>query len=245
MRAFLLILIAAIIGLGLYAYNTNPAACRKLGTDIVADANTIFKSGAKSDTPPPATENTVPHPVVAEATKHFQQGFAEASDTGDQTAATPIPTPDTAAASPAPAPSPTSLPSPAPAPAKFMEFNDYALGLSEARAENKPMLVEFTGTDWSEFSQELDGDVTSKPEFKQFVAEHFIFVVINLPRQKLDPEEPGDKHIIDLETRYSIHDVPTLLVVDTEERQRGRVTGYGAGNGVASVIASLKAVIPR
>jgi hypothetical protein len=232
MRGLLLILLLVVVAAVVFGFYKNPTGCRKLGTDVAADVTAIYTSDSAtaSSGAPPATENTVPTPVVtakATAPQHFQTGFV----------APPLPSapvPTVTVAAPAGA---VRAPSD-----KFIAYSSYDIGLSQARAENKPLVVEFTGPDWNEYSQELDGDVISKPEFQKFAAEHFIFVSIVCPKT-VDPDNDRDLSL--LMKKYAVSQVPTLLIIDGEERQRGRIAGYGAGNGASSVISRLSALLPR
>ena len=60
---------------------------------------------------------------------------------------------------------------------------------ARAKAENKPMLLDFTGSDWCGWCIRLDKEVFSQTEFKAYAAESLVLVELDFPRGKAQSAE--------------------------------------------------------
>ena len=123
-------------------------------------------------------------------------------------------------------------------PATFVDYNDYSGAISQARSENKLLLLHFTGSDWCPYCQMEDAEVLSKPEFQNFSAAHFIFVTLDF-RHNPPPDGPAQQALDALSSKYGVTGFPTLLVVDASENVRGRIEGYNPGSGPDGIISQL------
>jgi thioredoxin-related protein len=234
MRSFLILLLLALIGAGVYGYFNNPAACRKLGTDVTADLTTIFTPGSGT-TPPAALPTSDKTPSVtgtADTTaqpKVWKQGFV--TETDPQPAA-----PDTQPATPAPAAQPIALDThQVYQDSDFSNFND---ALDASRKRHRPVVILFTGSDWCPYCQSQESEVISTSQFEQYKDSHFVFVKVDDLRNStmLDDEK---ERVKTLEAQYHIGLFPTLVVVDSNQKELGRVEGYNPGSGLAAVQSDL------
>lgn len=133
----------------------------------------------------------------------------------------------------APAASPTKA-------ASFVDYNDYQGALSQARSENKLLLLHFTGSDWCPYCQREDAEVLSTPDFQNFSAAHFIFVTLDF-RHSPAPDAAQQQTLDALRSQYGVNGFPTLIVVDSHESVRGRIEGYNPGSGPDGIISQLTA----
>ena len=60
-------------------------------------------------------------------------------------------------------------------------MTDLDAAKAKAAAENKAVLVSFTGSDWCSLCIQLKKDVLTQPDFESYLAENFILVVIDVP----------------------------------------------------------------
>ncbi|QTN34210.1 thioredoxin family protein [Akkermansiaceae bacterium] len=106
--------------------------------------------------------------------------------------------------------------------------SDFAASAKLAAAENKVMLVDFTGSDWCGWCIKLDKEVFSHDEFKNGVKDGFVLVELDYPRDKskLSPETIAQNE--ELKGKYAIRGYPTILLMDGEGRPFAK-TGYQAG----------------
>lgn len=114
----------------------------------------------------------------------------------------------------------------APAFASVEWMTDLDAAKAKAVAENKPLLIDFTGSDWCTWCIKLKQDVLSAPDFEQFIAEKFIPVEIDVPQNaaKVGGEEQLNKNrqICD---DYGVEAFPTVMVVTPEGHVAGGI-GY-------------------
>ena len=61
---------------------------------------------------------------------------------------------------------------------------DYKKAQDQAKAGNKLVLLDFTGSDWCGWCIKLDREVFSKPEFKDYATKNLVLVELDFPRAK-------------------------------------------------------------
>lgn len=109
---------------------------------------------------------------------------------------------------------------------------DLDTALAKAQKADKPVLVDFSGSDWCVWCKRLDKEVFSQDAFKKFAAENLILCVLDFPRDKsLVPPEQAKKNI-EYRDRYPIEGYPTVFLMDPD----GSVflkTGYRRGGAEA------------
>lgn len=119
---------------------------------------------------------------------------------------------------------------------------DYEAALKQAKAENKSVLIDFTGSDWCGWCIRLDKEILSKDEFKDFAKENLVLVYIDFPRSKPQSDELKEQNA-KLAKKYGVRGYPTLVILDSEGKQIGQ-TGYQRG-GPNPFIANLKKMIDK
>src|SRR4051794_5848221 len=66
---------------------------------------------------------------------------------------------------------------------------DYSQALGQAKQEGKPVLINFTGSDWCGPCIEMHKRVFSDKTFLDYAGKHLILVEIDYPKTKSLPEE--------------------------------------------------------
>lgn len=115
---------------------------------------------------------------------------------------------------------------------------DLTKALATAKAENKAVLLDFTGSDWCGFCIKLHKEVFSKDEFAEFAKKNLVLVEVDFPRTKKLPAEQKKANDA-LQAKYKVSGFPTLVVLDADGKKLGEEVGYGGG-GPKAVIGSLK-----
>jgi thiol:disulfide interchange protein len=96
--------------------------------------------------------------------------------------------------------------------------DDLAKAIEKAKAENKSVLVEFTGSDWCPPCKMMRSNVFSKTEFVDAASKKFILVEIDMPR--------GDQEVAKknqpLVEKYKIEGFPTVILLDSAGKEFGR-----------------------
>ena len=115
-------------------------------------------------------------------------------------------------------------------------LTDYKKAQEEAKASNKLLLIDFTGSDWCGWCIRLDREVFSKPEFREYATKNFILLEADFPRRKELAAEVKAQNL-ELAQRYRIEGFPTIVVLDGTGKKVGEL-GYTPG-GPAAFIAQL------
>jgi protein disulfide-isomerase len=119
---------------------------------------------------------------------------------------------------------------------------DYAKAMEKAKAENKHVLLNFTGSDWCGWCIKLDKEVFSKKEFKDYAKEKLVLVDVDFPqgkRQTKKVKEQNEK----LQTEHGVEGFPTLLILDPEGKKVGEM-GYVEG-GPTAFLPKLQAFVEK
>ncbi|MFZ1933118.1 MAG: thioredoxin fold domain-containing protein [Thermoguttaceae bacterium] len=117
---------------------------------------------------------------------------------------------------------------------------DFAAAKTKAKAENKLMFVDFTGSDWCGWCKKLVAEVFSKDAFKTEAPKKFVLVELDYPRDKKQSDELK-KQNRELAAKYKIQGYPTILVMDAEGKVVAK-TGYRQG-GPEEYVKHLAAFI--
>jgi len=109
---------------------------------------------------------------------------------------------------------------------------------AQARAENKIVLMDFTGSDWCGWCMKFKKEVLDTPEFQDYAAKNVVLVELDYPHKKVQDNDLKKANAA-LKTQYDIHGFPTLVVLDKEGKEIGRQIGYSKG-GPQVFIAKLE-----
>jgi len=107
-------------------------------------------------------------------------------------------------------------------------MTDFEAAKQKAAAENKDLLVDFTGSDWCGWCIKLVDEVFKHDAFKQGAADNFALVELDFPQDKSKLGEATQKQNEILQKKYSIQGFPTILLLDDQGRPYAQ-TGYQAG----------------
>jgi len=106
-------------------------------------------------------------------------------------------------------------------------IDDYGKAQAIASQSDRPMLLNFTGSDWCGWCIKLKAEVFSKPQFKQFAEKNLVLVELDFPsKKKLDPETKAQNER--LKNKFGIRGFPTIILVDAAGNEIAR-TGYQPG----------------
>jgi len=105
--------------------------------------------------------------------------------------------------------------------------------------ENKPVLVDFTGSDWCPPCKALHKAVFESPEFAA-AASRYVLVELDFPRTKMQTPELKAKNR-EWQQKYAVNSFPTVLLLDARSGDVfGRVGGFG-GQTAKEYLAKLAA----
>jgi thiol:disulfide interchange protein len=112
--------------------------------------------------------------------------------------------------------------------------------LAKAKAENKLVLADFTGSDWCPPCMALAKEIFATDEFKKYAADNLVLLELDFPRRK--PQSGALKKANEaLSEKFNIEGFPTVIVFNGEGKELKRDVGFG-GESPAEYIAKLEAL---
>lgn len=113
---------------------------------------------------------------------------------------------------------------------------DVPKAIAKAKAENKLVILDFTGSDWCGWCMKLKQEVFDTPEFEAYAAKNLVLVEVDFPRKKeLGPDLRAANKA--LAAKYGVKGYPTIWVLEGSGMPVGKL-GYMEG-GPKTFIAEL------
>lgn len=109
---------------------------------------------------------------------------------------------------------------------------DYAKALAAAEKSGRPILVNFTGSDWCGFCIRLKDEVLTKPEFTAWAADKLVLLELDFPRNKEQSAAEREQNA-ELKKKYAVRGYPTLVVLGADGQEIDRFVGYAPGSSAA------------
>lgn len=116
-------------------------------------------------------------------------------------------------------------------------MTDLAKAQAKAKAENKLVLIDFTGSDWCPPCKALHAKVLTSKEFTDFAKDNLVLVEADFPRRKAQSEELKAANAA-LSKQFKITGYPTVVVLDGAGKELDREVGYD-GRDAAAYVAKL------
>jgi thioredoxin-related protein len=89
---------------------------------------------------------------------------------------------------------------------------------AKAKAENKPILINLTGSDWCTWCIKLEKEILSQKAFKDFAAENLVLMDADFPKKKEQSAELKKQNAA-LEKEYLAGGYPTVWLLDAEGKK--------------------------
>jgi protein disulfide-isomerase len=115
--------------------------------------------------------------------------------------------------------------------------DNYEKAVAQAKAENKMVLLDFTGSDWCGWCIKLDEEVFSKQEFKDYAKDNLVLMEVDFPNAKPQSKELKEQNA-KLQKEHGVRGYPTIIVLNPAGEKVGQL-GYMKG-GPEVFIAKLK-----
>lgn len=122
-------------------------------------------------------------------------------------------------------------------------LTDLPKAQAEAKAENKLVLMDFTGSDWCPWCIKLDKETLSQPEFADYAKKNLVLMLLDFPREKPQSDELK-KANADLQKKYSVDGFPTLIAIKPDGTVVMTQVGYLEG-GPKALIEKLDAALKK
>ena len=98
---------------------------------------------------------------------------------------------------------------------------------NQARKENKVILLDFTGSDWCPPCKRLKAEVFDTPQFDEFARKKLVLLEVDFPRDKSKLDAATHAENAKLKQRFRVNSYPTVILLDQNSQELGRMTGFG------------------
>jgi protein disulfide-isomerase len=115
---------------------------------------------------------------------------------------------------------------------------DVSQAVAKAKAENKLVLLDFTGSDWCSWCIKFKKDALETKQFQDYAAKNLVLVELDFPQNKQQPAELKAANEA-LGEKYKVDGYPTFVVLNKDGKEIGRQEGYKEG-GAKAFIAEIE-----
>lgn len=105
---------------------------------------------------------------------------------------------------------------------------NYEAAQQQAEEQDRVILMEFHGSDWCPPCIQLNNEVLSKPEFKEFADKNLVLLNLDFPRQTEQSEEQK-AHNQNLAQRFGVQYFPTVILVTPDGEVLDETVGFPQG----------------
>jgi len=103
---------------------------------------------------------------------------------------------------------------------------DFEKAKAQAAKEGKPILMEFTGSDWCPPCKALHKNVLVKEIFKEEMPKHYILLKLDNPRDKSKQTDAEQAQYKELAREYKVTGVPSVFLADADGNPFFKSSGY-------------------
>jgi len=107
-------------------------------------------------------------------------------------------------------------------------YTDFAKAAAEAKAGNKSILLDFTGSDWCPWCIRMKKETLDQAAFKDYAAKNLVLMEVDFPDSK-PQTEAVKKQNKELQAKYKADGFPTFVLVDADGNIQGKQVGYMEG----------------
>ncbi len=101
-------------------------------------------------------------------------------------------------------------------------LTDWELAHRESLRTGKPIMAVFTGSDWCGPCIQLKKNVLKTDQFNRWAADKVVLLELDFPKNKNQSPAIKDQNRR-LSQKYSIAGYPTVLIIDTDGKVRGKL----------------------
>ncbi len=120
---------------------------------------------------------------------------------------------------------------------------DFKAALAQSEKTGKPILIDFTGSDWCGFCKVQHKEVFGTEDFQKWAAENVILFTADYPRKAQDAAVKEQN--AELRKKYQPRGFPTIAFINAKGEELGRWSGYGPGTGVAKWIERATPIVAK
>lgn len=111
-----------------------------------------------------------------------------------------------------------------PSRAETLWIQNFETASERAKAENRHLLLNFSGSDWCGYCKRLDEEVFNRTEFKSFARSNLVCVLVDFPVKKTQRTRTREQNEA-LQKKYDVSAFPTIILLSPKGKFLGQ-TGY-------------------
>ena len=113
-------------------------------------------------------------------------------------------------------------------------MTDFEKAKAKAKANNKHILIDFSGSDWCGWCIKLDKEVFTQKAFKDYAKDNLVLMLADFPRDKSKLSDEVQKQNDELAKKFSVRGFPTVFILSPDGETVAK-TGYQDGGPEAYV----------
>lgn len=121
-------------------------------------------------------------------------------------------------------------------------LTSYSDAVKESKRSGRPILMDFTGSDWCTWCQRLHKEVFDTPEFKNWADKNVVLLELDFPNSK-PQSEALKKQNQQLAEQYDVQGYPTIIFADAKGKKLGEY-GYDKGGPAVWIPKAEKKLKP-
>ena len=127
---------------------------------------------------------------------------------------------------------------------KLNWIDDFAKAKQTAAAENKPIFLLFTGSDWCRPCKALERNLVETKEFKEYADKNLVLMKTEYLKHSEQSSAEKARHS-SLRLKYEISGYPTTFILDSEGKALLKITVYNKDNWMNRINETVKNNTPK
>ena len=107
-------------------------------------------------------------------------------------------------------------------------LDDFAAAKTEAKKAGRPILIDFTGSDWCPWCIKFDEDILSTGKFAAYAESKLVLVLADFPNHTAQSTALKQSNQ-ELAAKFQANGYPTFVLLNSSGTEIGRQVGYLRG----------------
>lgn len=120
---------------------------------------------------------------------------------------------------------------------------DLQQAIAAAKKSGRPIMANFTGSDWCPPCMAQEREVFATPEFAHWAGENVILLTVDFPNKGQAAQTAKQNRA--LAEQFKVDSFPTIVFFDAKGKEYGRFGGYGSGAGFDGWLKRAKPIMEK
>ena len=121
---------------------------------------------------------------------------------------------------------------------------DFAAAREESKKTGKPILADFTGSDWCKICKAQHMQIYNSSQFAAWAGDSVILLKVDFPIKKEQSADLKQQNEA-LKDAFKVRGMPTTVFFDARGRELGRFAGYAPNTDPEKWVAEAQAIVSR